>query len=229
MVWQRSVWFGQTNFTLWDSSQQCLANSEASRRIDWCFRLYFVLSCFIHFVLLQLLIKHNICVSEMSRKHLPHYGLCYVRSNEWEPVFLIQKRKTARIKDVNKSQGKLTANLSSLVCLYFYYMVLSRSFLEMFFKKKSCSLCEFSWNLPSHSGDTVIGLLYQGINFWIFAFTLKCFCSALYNTQRDRTWLWFCALGHASQETGGPEVSDGWKLQGSPDNLRLCPDCCNGA
>lgn len=122
-----------------------LPNCEASRRIDWCFRLYFVLSCFIHFVLLQLLIKHNTCVSEMSSKHLPHYGLCYVRSNEWEPVFLIQKRKTARIKDVNKSQGKLTANLSSLVCLYFYYMVLSRSFLEMFKKKKiSCSLCEFS-------------------------------------------------------------------------------------
>lgn len=134
------MWFGHTNFTLWDSSQQRLANCEALRRIDWCFRLYFVLSCFIHFVWLQLLIKHNTCVSEMSSKHLPHYGLCYVRSNEWEPVFLIQKRKTARIKDVNKSQGKLTANLSSLVCLYFYYMVLSRSFLEMF-KKKNTAPC----------------------------------------------------------------------------------------
>lgn len=48
-----------------------------------------------------------------------------------EPVFLVEKRKTARIKVVNKSQGKLIANLSSPLCLYFYYMVLSRSFLEM--------------------------------------------------------------------------------------------------
>jgi len=120
-----------------------MPNCEALR-IDWCFRLYFVLSCFIHFVLLQLLIKHNTRVNEMSSKHLPHYGFCYVRSNEWEPMFLVQKRKTARIKDVNKRHGKLIANLSSLVCLYFYYKVLSRSFLEMFKKKKSCSLCEFS-------------------------------------------------------------------------------------
>lgn len=111
-----------------------LPDCEVSR-IDWCFRLYVVLSCFIHFVLLQFLIKHNTCVNEMSRKHLPRYGFCYVRSNQWEPVFLIQKRKTARIKDVDNSQGKLIANLSSLVCLYFCYMVLSRSFLEMFKKK----------------------------------------------------------------------------------------------
>lgn len=82
------------------------------------------------------MIKCKTHVNEMSSKHLPHYGFCYVRSYEWAPVFLIQKRKTARIKDVNKSQGKLIANLSSLVWLYFYYKVLSRSFLEMFKKKK---------------------------------------------------------------------------------------------
>lgn len=53
-----------------------------------------------------------------------------------EPVFFIQKRKAARTKDVNKSQGKLIANLSSLLCLYCYHMVLSRSYLEMLGKKK---------------------------------------------------------------------------------------------
>lgn len=49
----------------------------------------------------------------------------------------LSERKTARIKDVNKSQGKFIANLASLVCLYFYYMALSRSFLEMLKKTKT--------------------------------------------------------------------------------------------
>lgn len=154
-------------------------------RVDWCFRLLFVLSCFIHFVLLQLLIKHNTCVNEMSSKHLPHYGFCYVRSNKWDSVFLVQKRKAARIKDVNKSQGKLIANISSLVCLYFYYTVLSRSFLDMFKKKKNpAPFANSAETYPVAVEILLTGLLCQGSNVWIFAFTLEHFCSPLYNRQR---------------------------------------------
>lgn len=36
------------------------------------------LTCFTHLVLLQLLIKHNICVPEISNKHVPCYGSCSV-------------------------------------------------------------------------------------------------------------------------------------------------------
>lgn len=172
MIWQYSGWFAscQTNLSLRLLPSSSLPNCE-ELSIDWCFRLCFGLSCFTHFVLLQLLIKHKARVNEMSSKHLPHYGFCYVRNYEWEPVFLIQKRKTARIKDVNKSQGKLIANLSSLVWLYFYYKVLSRSFLEMFKKKYiSCYLCEFSWNLPSHGRCTLIGLSVPGEQCWDFSF-----------------------------------------------------------
>ena len=185
-----------------------LPNCEVLR-IDPCFRLYFVLSCFIQFVLLQLLIKLNTCVNEMSSKHLPHYGFCYVRSNEWEPVFLVQKRKTARIKDVNKSQEKCIANLSSLACLYFYYMVLSRSFLEMFFfKKKILLLVRIQLKRTQSQQRDCYWSSVPGEQPLDFCFHSETFLpDAVQHT--DRTWLWFCALGHASQETGGPEVSGG--------------------
>lgn len=102
-------------------------------RIDWCFRLYFVLPCFIHFVLLQPLIKHKTCVNELSSNCLPHYGFCYVMSGS--QCFSFREEDCQNTKDVNKSQGKLIANLASLICLYFYYTALSRSFSEMFKKK----------------------------------------------------------------------------------------------
>lgn len=177
MIWQYSGWFGsrQTNLSLRLLSSSSLPNCE-ELSIDWCFRLCFGLSCFTHFVLLQLLIKHKARVNEMSSKHLPHYGFCYVRNYEWEPVFLIQKRKTARIKDVNKSQGKLIANLSSLVWLYFYYKVLSRSFLEMFKKKIYPATCANSAETYPVTADVLLLVfLYLGSNAGIFPFILNHF------------------------------------------------------
>lgn len=101
-----------------------------------------------------------------------------------EPVFFIQKRKAARTKDVNKSQGKLIANLSSLLCLYCYHMVLSRSYLEMLGKKKNPATCTNS--AVSNPGTALILLLVfpcQGSNSGISSFILKSFCMVLHNTQ----------------------------------------------
>lgn len=182
MIWQYSGWFGpqQTNLSLRLLPSSSLPNCE-ELSIDWCFRLCFGLSCFTHFVLLQLLIKHKARVNEMSSKHLPHYGFCYVRNYEWEPVFLIQKRKTARIKDVNKSQGKLIANLSSLVWLYFYYKVLSRSFLEMFKKNNILLLVRIqlkltqSWQMYSYWSFCTWGaMLGFFLSSWTTFFFLCC-------------------------------------------------------
>lgn len=142
----------------------------------------------------------------MNNKHLPHYGFCYVRNYEWEPVFLIQKRKTARIKDVNKSQGKLTANLSSLVWLYFYYKVLSRSFLEMFFfKKKILLLVRIQLKLTqSQQMYSYWSFCTRGAMLVFFLFILNhFFFYALQHTD----------MGYGSGSAAGTWMSeDGWSL-----------------
>lgn len=91
-IWQYRAWFcpGQTNFILRLLLSSSLRNCE-KLSIDCCFRLCVGLSCFIHFVLLWLLIKDNTCVNEMSSKHLPHYGFCYIRSYDWSQCFSFRR------------------------------------------------------------------------------------------------------------------------------------------
>lgn len=181
----------------------------------WCFRLYFVLPCFINLILLQLLVKHNICISEMSNKHC---GSCSVRSNGWESVFLVQN-KTFRIKDVNMSQRK------SIVCILITRQIFLRDNLKILIILKNVKviiIIIIFLNLPTHSTDYSWSYVpgEQPLDFpfhsWFLLNTVQDLAVALcFGT---------CTSGHE-----WPGVSGRWDLQGIPDNLQLFPGCWNGA